>query len=160
MPPWVASVPRPTTLCSRRAIDTFANASRCRYARNQTSPLLHFRAASTHVSPTAINYRPNIPSRNKELYDALSDLSAKAEQYVNISRLQLALRGLAVENAVTRVAVLGVSSQSGARRFARALLADPLAGEEGWEAELEKGSEQGAVLIRYGLYLRKRRDLC
>lgn len=160
MPPWVASVPRSTTLCSRRAIEPLANALRTRHARNPTSLLLRFRAASTHVSPTAINYRPNIPPRNKELYDALSDLSGKAEQYANISRLQLALRGLAAENAVTRVAVLGLNSQGGARRLAKALLADPLAGEEGWEVVLEKGSEEGAVLIRYGCQLRYRRERC
>lgn len=152
MPPWVASVPRSTILCGRSAIDTFANALHCRHARNATSPLLRSRAASTHVSPTAINYRPNIPPRNKELYNALSELSAKAEQYVNISRLQLALRGLAAENAVTRVAVLGVSSQGGARRLARALLADPLGAKQGWEGALENGSEEGTVLIRYGSF--------
>jgi hypothetical protein len=149
MPPWVASVPRPTTLCCRKAIDSLANSFRNRHARIPTSPLLRLRAASTHVSPTAINYRPNIPPKNKELYDALSDLSARAEQYVNISRLQLVLRGLAAENAVTRVAVLGVSSQAGAMNLARALLADPLVEEAAWERELEKGSEEGAVLIRY-----------
>ncbi|KAF2685293.1 hypothetical protein K458DRAFT_365612 [Lentithecium fluviatile CBS 122367] len=150
MPPWVASVPRLTTLCSRRAIDHFSSPLRCRHVRNTRPANLRFRAASTHVSPTAINYRPNIPPENKELYDVLSELSGKAEQYVNISRLQLALRGFAVDNAVTRVAVLGLSSQVGAQRLVRALLADPLAGEQGWEGELEKVGEEGAVLLRSG----------
>jgi hypothetical protein len=50
--------------------------------------------------------------------------------------------------------VLGVSSQGGARRLARALLADPLVEEELWEGVLEKGSEEGAVLIRYEYHLR------
>jgi len=38
------------------------------------------------------------------LYDALSALSGAAETYVNLSRLQLALRGLEAQDAVTRVA--------------------------------------------------------
>jgi hypothetical protein len=149
MPPWVASVPRSTILCRRSAIEPFANTLCCRHARNVTYPLLRSRAASTHVSPTAINYRPNIPPRNKKLYDALSDLSGRAEQYVNISRLQLALRGLAAESPVTRIAMLGLSSHVGAKRLARALLADPLGVEEPWELTLEKATEEGAVLIRY-----------
>jgi hypothetical protein len=68
---------------------------------------------------------------------------------VNLSRLQLALRGLAVESPVTRVAVLGLSSHGGAKRLARALLADPLGAQEPWELALETAIEEGAVLIRY-----------
>jgi hypothetical protein len=94
------------------------------------------RSASTHVSPTAINLRPNIPPRNQELHNALSKLNHAAETYVNISRVQLALRGLEAQDAVTRVAVLGVNGQMGARRLVRLLLADPLGKEEGWEREL------------------------
>jgi hypothetical protein len=109
------------------------------------------RSASTHVSPTAINLRPHIPPRNKELYDALSALSGAAETYVNISRLQLALRGLAAQDAVTRVAVLGLNSQLSAQQLARLLLADPLSAEEQWEKELVKTSDgnERAVLLKY-----------
>jgi hypothetical protein len=104
MPPWVASVPRLTFACRRTAIERSTCARRCRNVFNLRSSNLRLRSASTHVSPTAINYRPNIPPQNKELHDALSTLSGAAEQYVNLSRLQLALRGLEAENAVTRVA--------------------------------------------------------
>ena len=106
MPPWVASVPRSTILRKTGAIDRLPLALRCRNVVNSHSSFtnLRVRSASTHVSPTAINLRPNIPPRNKELYDALSALSGAAETYVNISRLQLALRGLAAQDAVTRVA--------------------------------------------------------
>jgi hypothetical protein len=149
MPPWAASVPRSSTHCSRRAIDLFSR-SRCWCnAHNSRVPLLRFRAASTNVSPTAINYHPNISHQNKELYDALSHLSGKSQQYANVSPLQLALRGLAADNAVTRVAVLGLNSQISARRLARALLADPLSREEAWEHELENGKEDEPVLLRY-----------
>ncbi|KAJ4346858.1 uncharacterized protein N0V89_010790 [Didymosphaeria variabile] len=123
-----------------------------RAANSSTSSALSLRtrSASTHVSPTAINYRPNVPPRNEELYNALSGLSNAAEQYVNLSRLQLALRGLAVENAVTRVAVLGLNSQVGAQRLARLLVVDPLAEKAEWEKRLEKSPEEGAVLLRFG----------
>ena len=104
MPPWVASVPRLTIL---RAIDGLHVGLPCRHATKPGFANLRARSASTHVSPTAINLRPNIPPRNKELYDTLSALSGAAETYVNISRLQLALRGLAAHDAVTRIAGMG-----------------------------------------------------
>jgi hypothetical protein len=104
MPPWVATVPRLSSLVNGRAIERIPTALRCRDAHKPSSRNLRVRSASTHVAPTAINLRPNIPARNKELHDALSALSGAAETYVNISRLQLALRGLATQDAVTRVA--------------------------------------------------------
>lgn len=54
-----------------------------------------------------------------------------------------------MENAVTRVAVLGLNSQIGAQQLARLLVADPLGDKEEWESSLEKSPEQGAVLLRY-----------
>lgn len=105
MPPWVASVPRLTIFRKTGPTDRLPLARRCRNVlTSRPTTSLHVRSASTHVSPTAINLRPHIPPRNKELYDALSALSGAAETYVNISRLQLALRGLAAQDAVTRVA--------------------------------------------------------
>lgn len=150
MPPWVLSVPR-LTICSRaRAIDRSTALLRSRHAAAANSLVTKLRArpASTHVSPTAINYRPNIPRRNKELHDALSALDGAAEQYVNLSRLQLALGGLVTEDAVTRVAVLGLNGHAGAQRLARLLVADPLAEEAEWEKELENGTDEGIVLLR------------
>jgi len=104
MPPWVASVPRLTILRKTGPIDRIPLALRCCNVTKSSSTNLRARFASTHVSPTAINLRPNIPPPNKELYDALSALSGAAETYVNLSRLQLALRGLEAQDAVTRVA--------------------------------------------------------
>jgi hypothetical protein len=104
MPPWVATVPRLSSLINGRATERLPAALRCRNAPKSTFRNLRVRSASTQVSPTAINLRPNIPSRNKELHDALSALSGAAETYVNISRLQLALGGLAAQDAVIRVA--------------------------------------------------------
>lgn len=48
------------------------------------------------------------------------------------------------------VVVLGLSGQSGARRLTKALLADPLAAEQGWERQLT-GIDEGddkALLLR------------
>ena len=104
MPPWVASVPRLTIFRKTGAIDRIPLALRCRHVPKSRCTKVRVRSASTHVSPTAINLRPNVPPRNQELYDALSAFSGAAETYVNISRLQLALRGLAAQDAVTRVA--------------------------------------------------------
>jgi hypothetical protein len=143
-------VPRSTSLCSTNTVNHLVGHLRLRHACQSYFAHLRCRSASTYVSPTAINYRPNIPPKHKELYNALSELSVKAEQYVNISRLQLALRGLAVGDAVTRIAVLGINSQIGARRLVRVLLADPLVEEEQWEGELQRGGDEGAVLLRYG----------
>ncbi|KAF1935405.1 hypothetical protein EJ02DRAFT_460420 [Clathrospora elynae] len=143
MPRWVASAPRLTILRKPGTVDRTAHSSLTK---------LRVRSASTHVAPTAINLRPNIPPRNRELYDALSALGGAAETHVNISRLQLALRGLAAQDAVTRVAVLGLNSQSSAQRLARLLLADPLGAEARWEKELVKAGDGNAraVLLKYG----------
>lgn len=120
MPPWVASAPRLTSLTKGRAIERLPAVLRCRNAPPRSLNLdFAVRCASTHVSPTAINLRPNIPPRNKDLYNALSALSGAAETYVNISRLQLALSGLAAQDAVTRVAGRFCHSRSG-----RALLTE------------------------------------
>ncbi|KAH7396343.1 hypothetical protein BKA66DRAFT_262212 [Pyrenochaeta sp. MPI-SDFR-AT-0127] len=152
MPPWVAFVPRSNCLRTGRSIERIPLALHCRHAPSLRPSNLRIRSASTHVSPTAINLRPNIPQKNKELYDALSALSGAAETYVNISRLQLALRGVAAHDAVTRIAVLGLNSQVSAQRLARLLLADPLGTEERWERELEKAGDgnERAVLLKYG----------
>ncbi|KAF2851909.1 hypothetical protein T440DRAFT_447320 [Plenodomus tracheiphilus IPT5] len=156
MPPWAAFVPRSMNLLKRSAIErlrTPAAASSC--CRNVARPRFsHFRvrSASTHVAPSAINLRPNIPPQNKELHNALSALSGAAETWVNISRLQLALSELVVQDGVTRVALLGLNSQVSAQRLARLLLADPLGAEEKWEQELEHAGDgnERAVLLKYG----------
>ncbi|KAF2646580.1 hypothetical protein P280DRAFT_494923 [Massarina eburnea CBS 473.64] len=154
MPPWMVFAPRYTFACRRTAIEPSARVLYRHNASNLRPLNLRARSASTHVSPTAINFRPNIPPENKELHEALSGLGAAAEQYVSLSRLQLALSGLGVNGsrAVTRVAVLGLNSQVGAQKLARLLVADPLGVEGQWERELEKVGETdaSAVLLRFG----------
>ncbi|KAF2021415.1 hypothetical protein BU24DRAFT_487844 [Aaosphaeria arxii CBS 175.79] len=167
MPPWAVLAPRQTSLLVSRPIDRLPSLLSFRHRSNvstRTHPghkrislqdlRTRARLASTHVSPTAVNVRPHIPAQNQELYNALSNLSSVAESYVNISRVQLALRGLAARESVTRVAVLSLNDQRSAQKLARLLFADPLAEEGKWEKELEKRveSEGGdeTVLLRYG----------
>ncbi|KAF2492123.1 hypothetical protein BU16DRAFT_446850, partial [Lophium mytilinum] len=109
------------------------------------------RRASSLASSTAINAPLDVPPSFKQLHHALDALGKTAANYVNLSRLQLALRGLAGENAVVRVAVLGIGGQAHARKMARLLLADPLGGEGAWEQRVESGEVEGkGLLLRYG----------
>ena len=62
------------------------------------------RTFSTVASTTAINATKTLPPTFKELHEALSELNTKAANYVNLSRLQLALRGLETTDTVIRVA--------------------------------------------------------
>lgn len=134
------------------------------------------RRYSSTVSTTAINAKKPIPAAFQELHASLRDLEEEASIYISPSQLQLALRGLESENAVTRVAgtmasyqrdaswapnvcvvlitviVLGVGGQRGARRLARVLLADPLRPEAEWEKQLVDGDEADGK----GLLLRLR----
>ena len=51
-----------------------------------------------------VNEGKNIPPRFRELYAALNRVGDVAPERVNLSRLQLALRGLEVEEPLVRVA--------------------------------------------------------
>ncbi|KAF2754743.1 hypothetical protein EJ05DRAFT_513674 [Pseudovirgaria hyperparasitica] len=106
--------------------------------------------ASTISSATTINGSAHIPPAHKELYEALDVVKSEAGSYVNLSRLQLALNGLAARDAVIRIAVLSIGDSGIARRLVKALLADPLAEVEAWEKELENGGDGRALLLRYG----------
>ncbi|KAF2816301.1 uncharacterized protein BDZ99DRAFT_133273 [Mytilinidion resinicola] len=114
----------------------------------------HLRHASSLASTTAINAPLDVPPRFQELHQALDGLgkAAAAANYVNISRLQLALRGLEGGDAVVRVAVLGIGGQKHARKMARLLLADPLGGEGAWEKRVERAEFEGrGLLLRFGM---------
>ena len=60
------------------------------------------------ATSTVVSAGRNVPSRFKELYEALDRVGKTATGQVNLSRLQLALRGLESETPVIRVA--GMSS--------------------------------------------------
>lgn len=80
----------------------------------------------------------------QELHRALSELQKSAASYVNVSRLQLALRGLeqGPGNETIRIAVLAYpGSLRRVRELIRVLLADPLKQEEEWERALLEGED-------------------
>jgi hypothetical protein len=93
----------------------------------------------------------------EQLRDALQALQRDAPSFVNISRLQLALRGLQQPEGeeTIRIAILsladgGVSSRK-AKQLARVLLADPLKPEEEWERTLlADDASSRPILLRVG----------
>ncbi|KAI0118561.1 hypothetical protein F4776DRAFT_634619 [Hypoxylon sp. NC0597] len=92
----------------------------------------------------------------KELEHVLLELEKHAANYVNLSRLQLALNGLRQKpgDESTRVAVLGLTNGSDssqtAKQVPKLLLADPLKGEEEWEKEVDHHDLATPMIIRVG----------
>ncbi|KAM3068921.1 hypothetical protein ACMFMF_008887 [Clarireedia jacksonii] len=91
------------------------------------------------------------------LRDALLEIQKNAASFVNISRLQLALRGLEqTEGEETiRIAILGLAdggaSLKQAKELLRLTLADPLKEEEEWERSLTRSDDVGRpLLVRVG----------
>lgn len=91
------------------------------------------------------------------LREALQDLQKHAGSYVNISRLQLALRGLEQNpgQETIRIAILGVAdggvSLKKAKQLLRSLVADPLKDEQEWERLLlEDRSSSRPLLLSIG----------
>lgn len=101
--------------------------------------------------------KPIDPKKAVEgLKKALIDLQKDAGSYVNIPRLQLALRGVEQQpgQETIRVAVVGLAGQgksiSKSRELIRLLLADPLKAEEEWERVLT--TQSGPVLLKISNY--------
>ncbi|EMF11791.1 uncharacterized protein SEPMUDRAFT_164175 [Sphaerulina musiva SO2202] len=104
------------------------------------------------ASSTAINAPTSVPPHLHALYQSLLHLESSASSYIDLSRLQLALRSLESADALIRIAFLGLggNGNQAARRLVRVLLADALSdGVEQWERELLDGVE-GSVLVKYG----------
>jgi len=84
----------------------------------------------------------------------LDHLQKHAANYVNLSRIQLALRNLGQQpgRESIRVAILGMSNglESGrtAKELLRLLLADPLKPEEDWERQLEDHNTSQPLVLR------------
>ncbi|KAL6722327.1 hypothetical protein ACLMJK_001434 [Lecanora helva] len=155
-PTFLSSVSRSPFECSycRRRLSLLPRNGRKQVSRSRIPKAQH-RHASTVPSITAVNAKHEIPASLQNLHASLKALGKNAGIYVNTSQLQLALRGLESEDPITRVAILGVNGQTGARRLARALLADPLASEQQWESELLKNGEidEKAILLRLEIFI-------
>ncbi|KAI5200743.1 hypothetical protein E4T39_05620 [Aureobasidium subglaciale] len=114
---------------------------------------IQVRHATNLASRTAINPPSNIPVENQQLHASLNRLKDIASDYVNQSRLQLALRGLETSRPTVRIGLLGLGQDGGvaARKLARVLLADALDDEGQWEKMLKLPSQDGKpLLLRYG----------
>lgn len=117
-----------------------------------TSQRTHIRHATNLASRTAINPPSNVPAENQQLYASLDRLKDIASDYVNQSRLQLALRGLETSRPTVRIGLLGLGRDGdiAARKLARVLLADALGDEGQWEKMLKQPSQDGKpLLLRY-----------
>ncbi|KAL4817824.1 hypothetical protein BDW67DRAFT_174583 [Aspergillus spinulosporus] len=97
------------------------------------------------TAPTTAHTARHVPLRLRELYESLVQLQRIAPEQVNLSRLQLALRGLETEEPLIRVAVLGLNNVVAAKKLVRLLLADPLKEREDWEDMLDSVSENGEL---------------
>ncbi|RAL12739.1 uncharacterized protein BO97DRAFT_368218 [Aspergillus homomorphus CBS 101889] len=143
--------------CSTWRRNTKTAVTLARHSRTHSHPLPSTPAPRplSNTVPVVHAGGRNIPPRLKDLHAALDQLKDVAPEQVNLSRLQLAMRGLESETPLIRVAVLGLNDISAARRLVKLLLADPLNGKESWEDLLEEmgtgtaGLERG-LLIRYG----------
>ncbi|KAF7585201.1 hypothetical protein BBP40_011753 [Aspergillus hancockii] len=104
------------------------------------------------ITTSSVVHARHVPPRLRELYEALNQIQGVATEQVNISRLQLALRGLETEAPIIRVAVLGLNDTTAARNLVRLLLADPLNARESWEDALDAydSDRSQGLLIRYG----------
>ncbi|RAL62806.1 hypothetical protein DID88_004648 [Monilinia fructigena] len=123
------------------------------------SPRLQARQASSASIQATRNGELNRVSKidRNALREALLDIQKHATNYVNVSRLQLALRGLEQPEGqeTIRVAILGLAdggaSLQKAKELLRLVLADPLKAEEEWERGIIRGDSMGRpLLIRVG----------
>ncbi|KAE8348554.1 hypothetical protein BDV28DRAFT_152716 [Aspergillus coremiiformis] len=138
----------PSCATRRRTLSTRRNGIiSARLEANRLTP-----PPSRPITTSSVVHARHVPPRLRELYEALNQIQGVATEQVNVSRLQLALRGLESEAPIIRVAVLGLNDATAARKLVRLLLADPLNTRESWEDTLDaydSDPSQG-VLIRYG----------
>ncbi|KAF3892553.1 hypothetical protein GY631_4151 [Trichophyton interdigitale] len=110
------------------------------------------RSASTLPGSSIVSATKNIPEKFQELYKALEELKNTSGNHVDLSRLELAQRGIETENPLIRIAVFGLGGTQTSARLVRLLLADPLGPKEAWEDHLDSRAnhDSGSFLIRYG----------
>lgn len=107
------------------------------------------RPADVTPPKSAIDHRTN-------LRNALIDLQQEAASFVNISRLQLAIRGLeqGIGQETIRIGILGLADEGNslkkAKELLRLLVVDPLKTEEEWERILVNDRQGRPALLKVG----------
>ncbi|KAJ9137335.1 Serine threonine protein phosphatase 2b catalytic subunit protein [Coniochaeta hoffmannii] len=136
----------------------FCSLTRPNKSRRKPLPLVSSatsRPQSTIDSPTIRQASPE--TARSDLQAALQNLQKHAPNYVNLSRIQLALRNLSQppgEESI-RVAILGMStgttsSHATAKELLRLLLADPLQAEQQWEQQLASADSTQPLILHVG----------
>ncbi|KAI0009562.1 hypothetical protein F4779DRAFT_581597 [Xylariaceae sp. FL0662B] len=131
------------------------------YSRPNTQPIRRPRKRSPDprrfTSTVATSTNDGLKSDpRKELEKVLVELQKHAANYVNLSRLQLALNGLRQKpgKESIRVAVLGLTngseSSKTAKQVLKLLIADPLKDEEQWEKDVDRHNLAQPMIIRVG----------
>ena len=173
MPPRIPRVVTGLSTVSRRSITpqnqqiclfcSLSRTLRLQHEQPRTPQLDHRirgRRQSNIASTATVDGTLKVQPQNSrsELRDALLNLQKQAGSYINISRLQLALRGLEqpAGDETIRIAILGLTdggdSLSKAKELLRLLLADPLKPEEQWEGLLKEDQQGGKpLLLKVGL---------
>ncbi|KAK0635353.1 hypothetical protein B0T17DRAFT_604528 [Bombardia bombarda] len=120
------------------------------------TPTRRLQSTESPVSSTPSSEAP-LSDPRRELEGALLDLQIHAGNYVNLSRVQLALRNLKQKpgHESIRVAFLGMTNGSSeqqhtAKKLLRLVLADPLEPAGEWEAQLEAHDTSQPLIIRVG----------
>ena len=122
-----------------------------RRSRRKASNQRRLQSTSTTITPP-----PSELDARKELEDVLLQLQKHAANFVNLSRLQLAINGLRQPpgSESIRVAILGLTngrvSSDTAKQVLKMLLADPLKDKEQWEQEVDKHDLAQPMIIRVG----------
>ncbi|KAH6655162.1 hypothetical protein BKA67DRAFT_559640, partial [Truncatella angustata] len=152
-----SSLLRPASNGESRAVCFFcslANAPTQPSTRRSRRKAANSRRLQSTSTTTASS--PAEPDARKELEDALVQLQKHAANYVNLSRLQLAINGLRQRpgSESIRVAILGLTngrtSGNSAKQVLRLLLADPLKDQEEWEQEVDKHDLAQPMIVRVG----------
>ncbi|RYP67600.1 hypothetical protein DL771_007152 [Monosporascus sp. 5C6A] len=137
-------------------LDRASTNSRARPQYASTTPIAPH-PGSQYIPQKAFSYRQrsDLPFL-EELEEALVDLQKRAPNYVNLSRVRLALNGLRQPrgNESIRIAILGVKDgpRTGhtAKEVLKLLLADPLKSEEDWEKEIDSHDLSQPLIVRVG----------
>ncbi|CAD6443483.1 6f7f163c-d1e3-4857-b63c-3443b4d150d7-CDS [Sclerotinia trifoliorum] len=163
---WAKSFGTPSNLekahiCPICSLSQYSQRSRSQPRQSKLLPGSRSQVRQSSSAPVHSIHNDEIRKISKidrnALREALLEVQRYATNYVNISRLQLALRGLEQPEGqeTIRVAILGLAdggtSLKKAKELLRLILADPLKAEEEWERGIMRCDGMGRpLLIRVG----------